>query len=660
MKKDDDNRGCPTISNLLLGHSAWALQYINPRHYLRCEQQLRRNPFYLDYESFNLKDYLEETMNQVLPVHKRFSLELIYDVSMSEHTDIEMIIRKSVGDKRRPRILEWGDALMLKIFQYLDLDAFEALAQTCRYMYAQSYAYIICKSSTAIEHFTPWYYKGVFRFTHVKPFNQPLSYIQLHTSFIHSVSTYIYCIYIYIYIEHGHYREIISLIESAKELFKGLIKNINIHMASIHQEPIDIKGYFKFVTMKFVSTPYRNEERNKRPIIQAIEESYLNVTQLLIENGAKLKGKYKGLQGKNALEIAIISRNIPLLKIVLEGISQLRVKDGYDSFNKEKKIFELAVDHLNMEGIELLLKHYTPKAQNKRQTMQSISLGICRAIINKRKPVVDIFIKNKIGINIIYYYCILYIYIYIDPNELVFKDKSVLMVATKYGYLDIVDEILELPSTNVHVVNSKGWSALHYSARYANQACLAQLLRFGANVDKFTYDGDSALSIAFKRGENLVVIKELLCYANNIMFQRMNTLGVFPLVIAKQYIKDEKTIEQIIELEDKCLDEAYLKKEVKKMKKEKKEKNEEEIPNDLMKLQRKLKVAKNKKMKNISYQYEFKNLKFNIKRRNSLSTLYADPIKKEKKIQLGESTPKYIDKLTDFQQNMYYLLLYLS
>ena len=220
------------------------------------------------------------------------------------------------------------------------------------------------------------------------------------------------------------------------------------------------------------------------------------------------------------------------------------------------------------------------------------------------------------------------------------------MLGTKYGYFDIVDHLLGLPGININVVNSKGWSVLHYSALYADQACLAKLLRFGAKVDKFTFDGDSVLSIAFKRGKNISVITELLCYANNMMFQRMNTLGVRPLALAKKYVKDEKTLEQIIELEDKCLEEVYIKKEGKKKKKN------EEVPEELMKLQRKLKLGAKKKNKNVSYPYEFKNLKSNIKRRNSLATLYADPIKKAKKAPIGESTPKDVDGITCFQQNM--------
>ena len=397
MEKENDDKTleCPTVSNLLIGHSAWALQYLNPLYYQRCEQQLPRNPFYLDFESVRLKNYLEETMNQESAVHKRFSLELIYDVSDKESIDIDSIVRKSIHNQHRPRILEWGDALVLKIFGYLDLDAFSALAKTCRYMHAQTYAYIICRSSTALEQFTPWYYKGIFRFTHVKPFNRPLTYLELHTYFIHSVSTYIY---IYIYIERGHYGEIVSLIQRAKGLFKELIQQMNIQMANLRQKPIDIRGYFQFVIRKFVSTPYRNHDCNKRPIIYAIEEGNADVTQLLIENGAKIKSKYKGLQGKNALEMVIISRNLRMLKIILGAISKLPVKDGYDSFNKDKKIFELAVDYLNLEGLELLIKHYKLKAQNKLLIMQSITLGVCKAIIKKRQPVINLLMENTIGI----------------------------------------------------------------------------------------------------------------------------------------------------------------------------------------------------------------------------------------------------------------------
>ena len=227
------------------------------------------------------------------------------------------------------------------------------------------------------------------------------------------------------------------------------------------------------------------------------------------------------------------------------------------------------------------------------------------------------------------------------------KDKSLLMVATKYGYFDIIDQLLGLPRTNVHIANSKGWSVLHYCARYGDQANLVKFIKFGANLDKFTLDGDSALSIAFKRGKDIPIIKELLTYTNNMLFQRMNTMGVMPLAQAKKYVKDEETLEQIIKLEDKYLEEAFLEKEGKK-----KKKKTAQVPDELMKLQRKLKLGAQKKSKKIPYQYEFKNLKTNLKRRNSLSTLYADPIKKEKKIQLGESNPKDSGGHTYFQQNM--------
>ncbi len=188
-----EKRGCPSIRNLLIGHNAWAYQYLNPLYFQRCQQQLPPNPFYLDHESLKLRQYLEATMNQTMSQHKRFSMELVYDVSDKENLDIEMKCRNL---KHKSAILEWGDIIVLKMFQYLDLDAFQSLALTCRYMHAQVFAYILFKSSNALEKFMPWYYKGVYRFTHAIPYTRPITYLELHTYFVHSVSKYIY-IYIY-------------------------------------------------------------------------------------------------------------------------------------------------------------------------------------------------------------------------------------------------------------------------------------------------------------------------------------------------------------------------------------------------------------------------------------------------------------------------------
>ncbi len=198
----------------------------------------------------------------------------------------------------------------------------------------------------------------------------------------------------------GYYGEIVSLLQKTKALFNELIKQINIQMANLRQKPIDIKGYFQFVIRKFVCTPFRNHDGNTKPIIYAIQESYPDVTQLLLENGAKLKGKYLGFQGKNALEMVIISRNLRMLKIVLAAIQKLPARDGYDNFNTNQEIFELAVDHLNMEGMELLIKHYLSKAGSKHLAIQSLTKALAKSMIKKKSRFIDLFMKQNIGNNI--------------------------------------------------------------------------------------------------------------------------------------------------------------------------------------------------------------------------------------------------------------------
>jgi ankyrin repeat protein len=69
------------------------------------------------------------------------------------------------------------------------------------------------------------------------------------------------------------------------------------------------------------------------------------------------------------------------------------------------------------------------------------------------------------------------------------------MIVAKTGQPELLDK-LDVPCLGINTMDKKGWTALHYAARYGCFEAVDFLLRKGANVNARTDQGTTPLSLA--------------------------------------------------------------------------------------------------------------------------------------------------------------------
>ena len=89
-----------------------------------------------------------------------------------------------------------------------------------------------------------------------------------------------------------------------------------------------------------------------------------------------------------------------------------------------------------------------------------------------------------------------------------------LMAAAAFGQVDVMKLLLSR-AANPHLVQDKGWSALHFASTNENAAATKILLDAGVDIDGETNDGGTALMVAAHCGR-INPLRELLVRGGNI------------------------------------------------------------------------------------------------------------------------------------------------
>ncbi|XP_065344909.1 ankyrin-3-like [Cloeon dipterum] len=114
-----------------------------------------------------------------------------------------------------------------------------------------------------------------------------------------------------------------------------------------------------------------------------------------------------------------------------------------------------------------------------------------------------------------------------DPTKVDDRGKTCLHCAAQYGHLELVGDLLK-SGTEVDLKDKKGWTALHYAARY-NQVpeIVEMLLDHGADVNLCDKYGRTALSIVASDNPVPKLFEKLLDKGADLNFE--NVVGMTPL-----------------------------------------------------------------------------------------------------------------------------------
>ena len=96
----------------------------------------------------------------------------------------------------------------------------------------------------------------------------------------------------------------------------------------------------------------------------------------------------------------------------------------------------------------------------------------------------------------------------IDLNITDNDERTLLMAASCYGHIDIIDLLIE-NGADIDYVGENGWTAILYAIRWGREAVVAQLLKHGADINYIDAHGNSLLLYAVGT-RNRTIIKMLL------------------------------------------------------------------------------------------------------------------------------------------------------
>ena len=82
--------------------------------------------------------------------------------------------------------------------------------------------------------------------------------------------------------------------------------------------------------------------------------------------------------------------------------------------------------------------------------------------------------------------------------------ETALMIASRKGHLDIVQELVKVEGINVNEKDMGGWTALIYASNEGDLDIVQELVKVeGINVNETNNDGDTARDIAIKWRDRL-------------------------------------------------------------------------------------------------------------------------------------------------------------
>ncbi len=91
----------------------------------------------------------------------------------------------------------------------------------------------------------------------------------------------------------------------------------------------------------------------------------------------------------------------------------------------------------------------------------------------------------------------------LDPNaSRTFDGATPLIVAAQEGFLDIVQELLEIPQLNVNAQDQQGQTALYVSVKRGQRSIILEIIENGKHevVDMYSFDNKNAEDIAIEKG----------------------------------------------------------------------------------------------------------------------------------------------------------------
>ena len=280
-----------------------------------------------------------------------------------------------------------------------------------------------------------------------------------------------------------------------------------------------------------IDTP---DSRGTTPLMQAITNNHVDVSQLLINEGANINTEdqlgntplllavrqsiqiiemllQKGVDincRKNARECPIIqasrSRNREIIRILLDADADIDAKNEFS-----QTALTVAIGNGDTNTAEMLLEEGAdPNIGKPRPIIQAASI--------RNKRLIDILVKKGI-----------------DLNALDEQNNTALLVALQKGYQDIAHQLLQAEA-NPNVRNKSGEIPLILALEreYLDMSLPHKLLEKGANPNVRNASGEPALIIATKK-RYLEVLIELLEH-ENIDVNAQNTDGDTAIIVASR------------------------------------------------------------------------------------------------------------------------------
>ena len=283
----------------------------------------------------------------------------------------------------------------------------------------------------------------------------------------------------------------------------------------LHNAVLNLDANLVHILLQQGTNVHFTDLRGNGPLHVAAHIGSLPIAKVLIEKGGALVNA-TNLSWQTPLHLAALANQIGVLKFLLEVASKLKVNllDVHDW--KGNSALHLAAQNGHVEAVKLLLKWKANRTILNDEFMSALGCACTRrnpalveSLAKGYRETADelspLLVAARYGTPEVL--SILVRYLGRDCLIKKYKGVSIILVATKYGNVDVINAILDEHPDEVRATDTENNTPLHYVERHQTVDIFCQ---GGGLVNQMNKSGKSPLHMALERGEPYEVIEALL------------------------------------------------------------------------------------------------------------------------------------------------------